>query len=102
MGRLKLAQILKHKVCVHHYAQFRPCKEEAGDEAPYLGWELEDLVVVEVEPLDGDHAKVTADRRRENSSCKGPACVVVRASRRQARGGGACGGPYRARGGARQ
>lgn len=57
----QLSQILEDKVCVHDYAQLGACQEEAGGKAPNLGRELEDLEVVEVEPLDGKEAEVATN-----------------------------------------
>lgn len=43
MCGFQLAQILKYEVCIHDYAQFGACQEEAGDKSPNLGREFEDL-----------------------------------------------------------
>lgn len=47
---LQLTQVLEDEVCVHDYAQFGPCQEEAGDKSPNLGREFENLEIVEIEP----------------------------------------------------
>lgn len=76
--RLKLADILEDEVCVHDYPQLWTGEEEAGDEAPYLRWELEDLEVVEVEPGVGKEAHVTSNRGNQYGCREGPAKARVR------------------------
>lgn len=78
MCRLQLAQVLEDEVCVHDYAQLGACQEEAGDKSPNLGRQFEYLEVVKVEPLNGEEAKMTANRSRKNSSSKGPVTSNVR------------------------
>lgn len=76
--RLKLVGILVHEVCVEDYAQLWTGKEEAGDKSPYLGRDLEDLQVVEVEPGIGKDAHVTTNRSDQDGSRKGPAKAGIR------------------------
>lgn len=57
----QLTGILVNKVCVHDNANLWTRQKEACDEAPYLGGQLENFGIVEVEPLVRDEAKVAAD-----------------------------------------
>lgn len=59
--RLELAHVLENEVGVHDYSNFRSRQEKARDKPPNLWWELEDLEVVEVEPLNGEYAEVAGD-----------------------------------------
>ena len=76
---LQLARVLEDKICVHDDAQLRACEHEAGDEAPYLGRQAEELQVVEVDPGVGDDFHVAGNRGRQNASREGSARVYVNA-----------------------
>lgn len=66
MRRLKLTCVLVDEICVHHYAQFWPSDQVAGEEPPYLRWNLEDLEVVEVEPRVREDSEMDTDRGSED------------------------------------
>lgn len=72
MGCLQLASILVNKVRVHDNADFRARQKEAGKETPYLGRQLEDFGIVEVEPLVREEAKVATDRSGKYSGRQSP------------------------------